>query len=559
MSTRFTLYRIKSKLQLVFLIAALIFGGGGMLSILFFNDISIVTQGFVAQTLPRLDTANHLDMIARDIDSSSQRLINTDKPLALSAEFARISALLDRLEILTATLSQEGGNADILRLNRISQGIRTQAQLVFQLSTQRLQLRQQVTDQSRQTKKGLRAAAALLITDHRRFLAIPHGAKATAVPLSLVVLDMLDRVGLGLSATTEDEVYAQRKIYLECNAQLQQWIEGGQADPELLEVLGASSGALAGFSELFPLYARQLQMDTNIAVFLVDLEKEVEQLSVITTDYSRRVFDHFEIRAAEVLARQQRAIWLTLCLVIVASAGLFFVHRWLVIQGFGNRLARISEAMKRVPAEELDTHVPVFGQDEIADMARALEKLLTKALRLRQLASEDELTGISNRRRFFEQAAVVVAQVKREASPACVLMMDLDLFKKVNDTYGHAAGDQILRIFAQTCQASIRPMDLFARYGGEEFVLLLPSADQNAGVTTGERIRQAVEKLQVSLPGGETLKFTLSIGIVDVDLASISIDTALQRADEALYQAKAQGRNRLVCWQDGQEEATVEQ
>ncbi|MFT4789450.1 MAG: diguanylate cyclase (GGDEF)-like protein [Paraglaciecola sp.] len=542
----FNLYLIKSKLRLFFLIIALIFGGWGMLFILFFNEIILATQGFVHQTLPKLDTANYLDMTARDIDSASQRLIKTNKQQTLSAAFVRVNTLLDRLEVLTAKISQEGGGANILSLNRASQAIRTQAQLVFQLSTQRILLLHRVANQSWQTKQRLRETATQLMGKDSDLLGLFLDANAPVIPPYRVVMDMLNQVELSLSAKTKEEVEKQQMIYLAGHTLLRQWVEvpqtGYQLDP--------SSSVLGRFSELFLLRVRQLQMDAAINVFLLGLEHEVAELSAISADYSQRVFIRFQNRAEVVLSNERRIIWFILGLIVVASIGLFLVHRWLVIQGFGNRLAQISEAMTRVPGNEFDIHVPVSGKDEIADMARALEGLLTKATMLKQLAAEDELTGISNRRRFFELTAVVIAQVKREASPACLLMIDIDLFKKVNDTYGHAAGDRALQFFAQTCKVLIRPMDLFSRYGGEEFVMLLPNTSQAEGMAMGERIRHKIEALKVPLSDGKTFQFTLSIGLVEVDLAAISIETALLRTDEALYQAKAQGRNQLQCWQD---------
>ncbi|MFQ3220235.1 MAG: diguanylate cyclase (GGDEF)-like protein [Paraglaciecola sp.] len=542
----FNLYLIKSKLRLFFLIIALIFGGWGMLFILFFNEIILATQGFVHQTLPKLDTANYLDMTARDIDSASQRLIKTNKQQTLSAAFVRVNTLLDRLEVLTAKISQEGGGANILSLNRASQAIRTQAQLVFQLSTQRILLLHRVANQSWQTKQRLRETATQLMGKDSDLLGLFLDANAPVIPPYRVVMDMLNQVELSLSAKTKEEVEKQQMIYLAGHTLLRQWVEvpqtGYQLDP--------SSSVLGRFSELFLLRVRQLQMDAAINVFLLGLEHEVAELSAISADYSQRVFIRFQNRAEVVLSNERRIIWFILGLIVVASIGLFLVHRWLVIQGFGNRLAQISEAMTRVPGNEFDIHVPVSGKDEIADMARALEGLLTKATMLKQLAAEDELTGISNRRRFFELTAVVIAQVKRKASPACLLMIDIDLFKKVNDTYGHAAGDRALQFFAQTCKVLIRPMDLFSRYGGEEFVMLLPNTSQAEGMAMGERIRHKIEALKVPLSDGKTFQFTLSIGLVEVDLAAISIETALLRTDEALYQAKAQGRNQLQCWQD---------
>ncbi|MEH6823382.1 MAG: GGDEF domain-containing protein [Motiliproteus sp.] len=537
---------------------ALIFGAGGVFSILFFNEIYLATKGFVSDTLPKIDTAKHLDITARDIDVSIQRLIHTGGRAELNTVFSSITESLDRLEILTAQLSQEGGGEHILSLNRASQAIRTQAQLVFQLSAQRQLLQHQVADLSQQAKREILRFSTRLMDDKAAQQEFFHGIKASGRTPYRSVLDLLALVDASLRATTETQIQEQRLIVQECLALLQRLVTGFRVDVGLAinqsSARGvnqsSANGVLDEVTRLFPLLSQQLQLEQSISQFMHALDREVLLLSAITAEHSQQVFERFQARADRVLGSQQQATVLTLCMIIVASVGLFLVHRRVVVRGFADRLALISDAMARVPSKASHTQVAVSGKDEIAHMARALEGLLSKALKLQQLAREDELTGLNNRRRFFELAEIIVRHVKRDPKPASILMMDIDLFKSVNDTYGHDAGDRALREFAQTCLALVRPTDLLARYGGEEFVLVLPRTRQDAGMMTGERIRQAVEALRVSLANGDELSFTLSIGMVEVDLTSTSIEKAMQQADQALYQAKADGRNRLVCWSE---------
>lgn len=550
MTDLFKLYRIRSKLRLVFLMTALIFGAGGVFSILFFNEIYLATKGFVSDTLPKIDTAKHLDITARDIDVSIQRLIHTGDRTELNTVFSSITESLDRLEILTAQLSQEGGGEHILSLNRASQAIRTQAQLVFQLSAQRQLLQHQVADLSQQAKREILRFSTRLMDDKAAQQEFFHGIKASGRTPYRSVLDLLSLVDASLRATNQTQIQEQRLIVQECIALLQRLVTGFRVDVGLAINQSSANGVLDEVTRLFPLLSQQLQLEQSISQFMHALDREVLLLSAITAEHSQQVFERFQARADRVLGSQQQATVLTLCMIIVASAGLFLVHRRVVVRGFADRLALISDAMARVPSKASHTQVAVSGKDEIAHMARALEGLLSKALKLQQLAREDELTGLNNRRRFFELAEIIVRHVKRDPKPASILMMDIDLFKSVNDTYGHDAGDRALREFAQTCLALVRPTDLLARYGGEEFVLVLPRTRQDAGMMTGERIRQAVEALRVSLANGDELSFTLSIGMVEVDLASTSIEKAMQQADQALYQAKADGRNRLVCWSE---------
>lgn len=163
-------------------------------------------------------------------------------------------------------------------------------------------------------------------------------------------------------------------------------------------------------------------------------------------------------------------------------------------------------------------------------------------LRLDRLANEDDLTGVLNRRAFLAQAWAARIEGPLEA-PASILALDIDHFKQLNDRYGHAAGDAALRHFAQTVLQQLRGGDLFARVGGEEFWILLPNTDLRGAAQLAERIRAAVEQSPARL-GTHRLDFTVSIGISPARGNEIS--SAASVADEALYRAKALGRNRVV-------------
>jgi diguanylate cyclase (GGDEF)-like protein len=170
---------------------------------------------------------------------------------------------------------------------------------------------------------------------------------------------------------------------------------------------------------------------------------------------------------------------------------------------------------------------------------------------LQHLAGTDELTGLSNRRRFFALAQHQFMLARRHAYRLCVIMFDIDHFKKVNDTYGHAMGDRVLRKVARTCEGSVRATDLMGRYGGEEFVVLLHETDAAGARVAAERMRASVEALVFETPQG-TLRVTISLGVAE-SAPGRELDAEIARADAALYQAKGQGRNRLCCaesWAD---------
>lgn len=163
--------------------------------------------------------------------------------------------------------------------------------------------------------------------------------------------------------------------------------------------------------------------------------------------------------------------------------------------------------------------------------------------KLAELATVDSLTGILNRRAFFEQTERARMVTLRQKQSVAMMMLDIDYFKRLNDRYGHAAGDQALCAFAHTAQSTLREQDILGRLGGEEFALLLPATDVMGAMQAAERLRAAVESAPI-LMEGQHLVLTVSIGVVMVD-ADEHINQALARADHALYRAKSGGRNRV--------------
>lgn len=158
---------------------------------------------------------------------------------------------------------------------------------------------------------------------------------------------------------------------------------------------------------------------------------------------------------------------------------------------------------------------------------------------LRQTAARDVLTGALNRRAFIERAQLELAQGGR---PMCLAMLDIDHFKRINDSHGHLVGDQALKAFSAVCESQVRRTDLFARYGGEEFVLLLPQTSREQGLVLLERLRECWSAHRLALPAGE-LASTVSIGIVQIDQEA-PLEHWVSLADQALYKAKNEGRNR---------------
>ncbi|MFD1625817.1 diguanylate cyclase [Azospirillum griseum] len=194
----------------------------------------------------------------------------------------------------------------------------------------------------------------------------------------------------------------------------------------------------------------------------------------------------------------------------------------------------------------------------IAKMRHAHGRIYTAVIRdvserkrveteLRRMATTDPLTGLHNRRRFWELAEVEIARLRRYGRPVSVLMLDIDRFKTINDRFGHAVGDQALCALAAVCQAEVRDTDHIGRLGGEEFAIILPETDLPAAREVAERLRQRLAATDIPCLDG-VLRMTVSVGVTLCRDGDVTIERALVRADRALYTAKANGRNRVeIC------------
>ncbi len=164
---------------------------------------------------------------------------------------------------------------------------------------------------------------------------------------------------------------------------------------------------------------------------------------------------------------------------------------------------------------------------------------------LHQLATTDPLTGAGNRRHFIERATAELLRGRRYGAQMALLMLDIDYFKEVNDTYGHSVGDEVLKRLVDCCHQELRETDIFGRYGGEEFAAVLVSTDKSGALRTCKRLLKAISKLKIRA-GTTTVSITVSLGLTMHQADDSSIDTLLKRADDALYQAKNTGRNQIV-------------
>ena len=204
-------------------------------------------------------------------------------------------------------------------------------------------------------------------------------------------------------------------------------------------------------------------------------------------------------------------------------------------------IEELSAAADRVAAGELTARAPVAGDHEIATLGVAFNRMADE---LRARARTDELTALPNFRAFRERIDAELERADRYPERFGVLVLDLDRFKKYNDTYGHSAGNDALRRVAQSIRETVRTVDFAARYGGEEFAVIVPQVDRAALTAIAERVRTNIEALPAP-PGGTTL--TVSIGAAVFPDDAKDRDALFQAADARLYEAKKAGRNRVVA------------
>ena len=187
-----------------------------------------------------------------------------------------------------------------------------------------------------------------------------------------------------------------------------------------------------------------------------------------------------------------------------------------------------------------------FDMEEITSITETLVQGYYREIALKKLATRDGLTGLINRQHFLELLEKELMRAKRYSNPLSLLMLDIDHFKKLNDTHGHTAGDKGLEKVASMCADSLRSIDICGRYGGEEFIVMLPESNIQSALETAGRLRKNIEELKIPWKSTE-LSVTVSIGCAEYDSKrKDTVESLIERADKRLYQAKEEGRNRVV-------------
>ncbi len=211
-------------------------------------------------------------------------------------------------------------------------------------------------------------------------------------------------------------------------------------------------------------------------------------------------------------------------------------------------LNRLTTGAAEVAAGDLEVDLPV-GRGEVGYLTEVfngmVDRLREGREQLEELLVTDPLTGVSNRRHLMEKLQNEIRRSRRSKKSFTILMADVDLFKKFNDTHGHIAGDEALRAVAQVLQEGMREVDHVARYGGEEFLVVMPNTGIDGGVKAAERIRERLAERSVTV-GERSVTLTVSTGVAEFPTDGDSPESLIVSADEALYQAKRDGRDRVV-------------
>ena len=241
-------------------------------------------------------------------------------------------------------------------------------------------------------------------------------------------------------------------------------------------------------------------------------------------------------------------------LAVLAGGALVALLAWFA---FSWRLNRLSRALETTLTAKLPSQLGERGVPAERRLARAFNSAARAFARVEFKSKTDPLTGVGNREALLASLANEVKRANRFGEPLSVAFIDIDRFKPINDTHGHAAGDVVLRQVASIVAGSIRDVDAVGRYGGEEFMLILPGTKPEDAVTLAEKLRLLVMQTPLTLSSGETLRLTISIGIAGGEGGHLRTEQLVGDADAAMYSAKSLGRNQTYVFRSISEDTIV--
>jgi len=250
------------------------------------------------------------------------------------------------------------------------------------------------------------------------------------------------------------------------------------------------------------------------------------------------------------------ALMLTLLTALVGALAGAAGFAALIVGLQNRRLARIAERLARANVDS-PTLAGEAGRIRDRRLRAAFAELADRVAQTWEQATFDPLTGIANRQTVLTRVEEELARAARYRRPLSLILVDLDHFKRFNDSHGHAAGDVILRHIAQLLAANVRGVDLAGRYGGEEFLVVLPETDPDAAASLAEKLRRIIGGTEIRLPDNEVVSVTLSAGVAGGPGDVLRLDALVRDADAALYSAKALGRNQVYVFRETGDEGTI--
>lgn len=313
------------------------------------------------------------------------------------------------------------------------------------------------------------------------------------------------------------------------------WLEWGQAKQLAEELLGIPNPVgLPGAGD------KMEQFDRHI----YDASNKLEELY-------RQAYEEIKEAQEETHEAQAESRWLSSISMTLALLLSLFLGAALA-RSILHGLTQLRTGASYVAAGHFDRQVPTSGIHELKELADSFNAMATKLhehdAMLKDLAIHDTLTGLKNRRAFDTRLHEELQRAERYGRSLSLLMMDIDHFKQVNDSFGHQAGDSVLRTIATKITEIIRPADHAYRYGGEEFAIIAPETTIEGAHSLAERIRSVIENTSFPIPCNEDISITISIGISAFPNDTDTQESLIRWADTALYEAKGSGRNRVCIY-----------
>ncbi len=277
-------------------------------------------------------------------------------------------------------------------------------------------------------------------------------------------------------------------------------------------------------------------------------ENQVQVLSMAFTfndiPWSLLITENKDAIFASIMEARNRILLIAILMTVVIGGAAILISRQIIIP-----LQALTKGVLEVAKGNLRVTVPVRRKDELGIVTEMFNEMVSQLCetqsKLEEMATTDPLTGLANRKQIMESLDMQMEGYCRHATNFAVLLLDIDFFKMVNDTYSHPAGDSVLVEISTILRQMLRTLDTAGRYGGEEFIVILDTTDLHQAAQTAERIRLAVEQHHFKWKD-QLIKITVSIGVAAITIDDQSLSNLINRVDKALYEAKAKGRNRIV-------------